>query len=155
MREIMQGEPDIDAAAARTIAAAMREVARADGPHPKEDALIAAFSADLPEGADTVDLGTIQSPAQREALLKSLVLVAFADGKVSDPERAVIQRYASALGVDAPALSAVFVDVASSLLSRFAGVRIWKEEVAGIGRQMGLSDAVIEEALKASAAEVG
>ena len=111
--------------------------------------------ADLPEGADTVDLGTIQSPAQREALLKSLVLVAFADGKVSDPERAVIQRYASALGVDAPALSAVFVDVASSLLSRFAGVRIWKEEVAGIGRQMGLSDAVIEEALKASAAEVG
>ena len=82
-----------------------------------------------------------------EAFLKSLVLVAYADGKVSNAERAVIERYAAALGSDAPTLSHIFIDVASSLLSRFAGVQIWRNEVSEIGRQMGLEDDAIEQAL--------
>lgn len=147
MREIMQNPVDLDADAAHTIAAGMRAVARADGTHPKEEALINAFEADLPPGPTEVDLSTLRDAAHKEAFLKSLVLVAYADGKVSDAERGVIEGYAAALGADTPSLTRVFADVASSLLSRFSGVQIWRHEVNEIGRQMGLADAAIEQAL--------
>ena len=147
MRDLMTGSVDLDAAAAHTITAGMREVARADGSHPKEEALIDAFEADLPGAGSAVELDALTTPAAREAFLKSLVLVAYADGGVSEAERTVIERYAAALGTPAPDLARIFVDVASSLLSRFSGVKIWRDEVAAIGREMGLNDPVIQDAL--------
>lgn len=150
MRSLMKGKADLDAAAAHTIAAGMREVAEADGAHPEELALIDAFEADLPAGGGTVDLDTLATPAAKEAFLKSLVLVAYADGGVSAAERAVIDRYAVALGADAPKLTSLYVEVASSLLSRFAGVTLWRDEVAAIGREMGLGDSAIDAALDPS-----
>lgn len=147
MRDFMQSQADLDAAAARTIAAGMREVARADGNHPKEEALIDAFEADLPPGDSEVDLSTLTDASAKEAFLKSLVLVAYADGRVSDVERAVIERYAAALGTEAPSLTRIFIDVASSLLSRFSGVKVWRDEVSSIGEQMGLPNEAIQEAL--------
>ena len=148
MRDLMSTPVDLDAAAARTIAAGMREVARADGTHPREEALIDLFEADLPAGASTVDLSSLTTAPAREAFLKSLVLVAYADGDISAPERAVIHRYASALGLDTAAIGSLFLDVASSLLSRLAGATIWRDEVANIGREMGLEESAIDAALR-------
>ncbi len=148
MRDLMSTPVNLDAAAARTIAAGMREVARADGTHPREEALIDLFENDLPPGASTVDLSALTDSAAREAFLKSLVLVAYADGEISAAERAVIHRHATALGLDTLAVGALFLDVASSLLSRLAGAKIWRDEVANIGREMGLPEAAIEAALR-------
>lgn len=148
MNPFMDQAAELDAAAARTIAAAMREVARADGDHPAEEKIIDAFIADLPPGPHTVDLSTIDTPLKREAFLKSLLLVAFADGQVSEAENALIHNYAVALGVSAPLLTRAVADVASALLSSFAGVQLFRDQVLALGEQLGLSKAQVGAALK-------
>lgn len=148
VRDLMSTPVDLSAAAARTIAAGMREVARVDGTHPQEEALLDLFEEDLPPGETVVDLTTLTDAPAKEAFLKSLVLVAYADGGVSAEERRVINGYAAALGMDTEALGTLFLDVAASLFSRLAGARIWKDEVAEIGREMGLPESAIQDALR-------
>ena len=97
----VKSEVDLDEAAARTFAAAMREVAARDGEHPEEVEIIDAFEAQLPSGAGEVDLSSLTTAAHKDAFLRSLVLVAFADGRVSGEERTVIARYADALSIPA------------------------------------------------------
>ena len=70
-------EVDLDAAAALTIAAAMREVALCDGEHPREVQLIDTFESQLPGPSSGVDLSTLTTEEHREVFLKSIVLVAF------------------------------------------------------------------------------
>ena len=143
----VSSEVDLDAAAAHTIAAGMREVAACDGTHPREAELIDAFEAQVPGARGEVDLSTLSTPAHQEAFLKSLVLVAFADGHVSDAERAVIGRYADALGLDGAVRTKAWTDVASSLLSVFSGVRTYRAQVVALGESMGLDSATIDRIL--------
>lgn len=139
---------DIDAATAHAIAAAMREVSRADGVHPAEEALIDAFLADLPpEGAGKVDLDALADPAHREAFLKSLLMVALADGELNDAELGVVKGYATKLGVSDAALHTLINDVGSYLLSAFHGVHVFRDEVVELGHRLGLDDAAIDRAL--------
>lgn len=140
-------EVDLDEAAARTFAAAMREVARCDGEHPEEAEIIDAFEAQLPAGGSTVDLATLTTDAHKDAFLRSLVLVAFADGRVSDEERAVIARYADALSIPADTRTAAWTDVASALLSVFSGVKTYRSQVVALGESMGLDQATIDRIL--------
>ncbi len=145
--DLMAGTVDLDAAAAHTIAAAMRAVARCDGEHPRELALIDAFESELPAGGGALDLGAITGAGAREAFLKSVVLVAYADGRVTTRERELIAGYAAELGVSDAELTAVWTDIASSLLSTFSGVRAYRDEVVSLGRSMGLDEATVAAAL--------
>ena len=140
----IDSEVDLDASAVHTFAAAMREVAACDGEHPRELELIAAFESQVPGPSGEVDLATLTTPAHREAFLKSLVLVAYADGQVTDAERAVITRYADALGVDSATRTKAWTDVASALLSVFSGVRTYRSQVVALGESMGLDRETID-----------
>lgn len=142
MREIMQAVVELDAAAAHAIAAAMRELAHADGSHPDEEALINAFEAELPP-VQSASLADVNTPEAREALLKSLVLVAFADGRMSDLERARIVRFAAEVGQTEEDVARATIDVAGAMLSNFEGVHVFREQVVALGRQLGLSDDMI------------
>ena len=146
MREIMN-QVDIDGTVAQTIAAAMREVAQADGNHPAEELIIDAFEAELPEGPHAVDLSVINTPELAEAFVKSLLLVAFADGAISDAEDQVINNYAVALGLSSIQLRRAISDVASAMLSSFAGVKLYKDQVVTLGKQLGLDHATVEQIL--------
>ena len=146
MPAIMERPANLDTAAAQTIAAAMREVARADGNHPREEALIASFAEGLPPGG-TVDLGTIRTAEQREAFVKSLLLVAFADGAVSPVEGSVIRGYIADLGLSESDLAQATSDVAQALLGQLSGAHIFRAAVVDLGRAMGLSDEAIEASL--------
>ena len=147
MLSLMDHALDLDAAAAQTIAAGMREIAAIDGTHAREDALIDAFASGLPSSASGVDLSTLPTDDHKEAFMKSLVLVAFADGQLSDGERAIIEQYASELGLEASAVTGIVTHVASVLLSKFAGVKVYRDQVAEIGRGLGLDDATISNLL--------
>jgi tellurite resistance protein len=146
--DLMQGTVELDAAAAHTIAAAMRAVAVCDGEHPREVALIQEFEAELPGGSSTLDLSTIQGEAAQEAFLKSVVLVAYADGRVTETERDLIASFARQIGIPEARLTATWTDIASSLLSSFAGVRTYRKEVVTIGKSMGLDEATIAAVLE-------
>ncbi len=145
--DLMSQSAELDAAAAHTIAAAMRAVARCDGEHPREADLIDRFESDLPGEATGVDLTVLQTDEAKECFLKSVVLVAYADGRVTTKERELIAGYAKTLGVPDAQLTATWTDIASSLLGTFAGVRTYRDEVVTLGRAMGLDQATIDEAL--------
>lgn len=102
-------ELEISADEARLIAAALQDIAGVDGTHGDEKELIQRLLREL--GAEP--LGTLQlpqmspdelapqllDPTLRMALLQCSLLLAMADGKVSEAERERILEYARALGV--------------------------------------------------------
>lgn len=141
------GDVDLDAAAAHTIAAAMREVALCDGEHPREVELIDTFESQVPGPSGSVDLSTLTTPEHREVFLKSIVLVAFADGNVSPEERRVVEGYANALGLDADTRARAWTEVASSLLSVFSGIQNYRDQVVLLGESMGLDRETIDRVL--------
>lgn len=143
MLEIMQKAIDLDAHSAHAIASAMRDVASVDGNHPQEMALIAAFEAELPPFAGRAGLDVLHTDAAKEALLKSLVLLALADGEISAPERKRMEEISAQVGLGAEALAKATVDVASAMLSQFEGVSLFKDQVYALGRKLGLDDAAI------------
>jgi len=145
MLSLVKGNVEVDAPAARAIALAMREVARADGEHPREEELIDSFEEGL-EG-DAAPLSDIVDPGVREVFLKSLIIVAVADGTVSDEESAVIRKYADHFGLGDPEISRCLADVASAMLSQLAGVQVFREQVVELGRGLGLDEFAIRAAL--------
>lgn len=146
MREIMTQIPPLDERAAACFAAAMREVASCDGDHPQEIAIIEQMEAAV-GSAGALDLAAINTPALREAFLKTLVLVAFADGDITEAERRLIADYADRLGVGDAEVGRAVLDVAQVLISQFAGVRVFRDRVVALGARMGLSADDIERAL--------
>jgi len=148
MKKLMHSVIKINDRAAYTLAAAMRVVARADGNHPAEEQLIDAFEQELPdEPTGEIDLSSINTPELKEAFLWSLVLVAFADGRVSDEEGQVIHDYAQRLGLSTKEVAKAVSDVAGMLLSNLSGVKIYKEQVLGLGRKMGLDEHTVQSIL--------
>jgi hypothetical protein len=139
---------ELDARAAWTIATAMREVANADGEHPNELALITAFEMELPPGAsDGVDLDALDTAEAKEVFLKSLVLVALADGRMSEEEVLIIRGYSSQLGLDEAALTDVIQQVSVMMLGQFAGVTHFRDQANAIGRALGLDEDTIDRVL--------
>ena len=143
----VSSEVDLDAAAAHTIAAAMREVALCDGEHLRELELIDTFESQVPGPSDGVDLSTLTTEAHREVFLKSIVLVAFADGQVSPEERRIVEGYADALQLDADTRARAWTEVASSLLSVFSGIQNYRSQVVALGESMGLDRGTIDRIL--------
>lgn len=156
MLDIIDTEIDLDADAVHTFAAGMRAVAAVDGRAPAEDALIEAFEADIP-GSPTAepDLGVLDSPQLKRAFLRSLVLVAFADGEMSQGERDMLRDYTGRLGLQESDLTAAVTHVASVLLSRFSGVKLYRDQVLAIGRELGLDEPTISQVLDSSVPAAG
>ncbi|MFT5582492.1 MAG: putative tellurite resistance protein B-like protein [Cognaticolwellia sp.] len=150
MRSIMKQMVQIDQSVGYALVQAMREVAAADGDHPRELLLIQSFEDELPAGnTDTVDLSVVNTSALKEAFIKSLVLVAFADMKLGDEETDVIRGYAQKLGLGEREVSRAISDVAAALLSNLAGVKQSRAQVEALGKAMGLDQFTIDEVLNA------
>lgn len=141
---------DLSDDAVYAMAIAMRDVARADGEHPRELALIAELTDGVEIGEGPADLSTLQGAAEQEVFLKSLVLVALADGEVSSEEGTVIQDYASKLGLGDREVARCITEVASVMLSRLRGVTAFRADVVAIGERMGLDSFSILHALEGS-----
>jgi uncharacterized tellurite resistance protein B-like protein len=89
---------------------AMREVARADGHETEsEDLLLDCAASALGLDVKHEDLAPIDEEevgraiadaTKRERLVQAMVVMAVADGEVTEPEAKIVRRYAKALGVD-------------------------------------------------------
>jgi tellurite resistance protein len=91
------------------IAAALRHIAELDGSHPAELEMIASFTAELEEElGEAVVLpasspeklaAQLTDPTTRTIAVQTCIMLALADGKISDTERGLIRQYAGALGL--------------------------------------------------------
>lgn len=141
---------DLDAAQAAFIARGMRQVATADGlVHQRELNLIAVFEAELPEDVPET-APDLSDEAVRETYLRSLILVALADGRVSDTERAAIVELAGAIDIAEASVDACVVAAKRRFLQVFAGVNIFRDAVVQVAGELGLPaselDALNQEA---------
>ena len=91
----------------------------------------------------------VNTPALKEAFIKSLVLVGFADMKLGEEETSVIRSYSQKLGLGEHELSRAISDVAAALLSNLAGVKQTRAQVEALGKAMGLDQFTIDEVLQA------
>ncbi|MEQ1502293.1 MAG: hypothetical protein ABMB14_08675 [Myxococcota bacterium] len=133
----------IDAPAAAAIARGMRAVARADGLiHQRELSLIASFEAELPAGEDGATATLTGSV--RAVYLRSLIMVALADGVISEAERVVIGELASEHGIPADEVEVETLSVKRRFLSTFAGVDVFRDAVVRVARDLGLPDAEVD-----------
>ena len=97
---------------AEAIVAALRDVAETDGVHDEELAMIAEFVEGLdkelgePEPTQLEKMTPeklalqIRDETVRLIAVQTCILLAMADGSISDKERAKVQAYATALGID-------------------------------------------------------
>lgn len=142
---------EISDKAARVIGLAMAEMARVDGMHENEARVLADYMADLGglplDDHTPPDLASLSGPQETEALIKSVLLVANADGSFSPEESALLDRYCHTLGVAPATRDAWRQEVAGMMLQAFGGLDSLQDQVADLGRELGLDDAMIDRIL--------
>jgi len=130
----------IDAESAAIIARGMRIVAGADGHlHPRELSLIASFESALPEGGEPS--GILRDEVSiRQVYVRSLVMLALADGRISEVEREAIGELCARQGIAADSVEAEILVVKRRFLSVFRGVSVFRDSVVRVARELGLPD---------------
>lgn len=133
---------------AAAIAAGMEAVARADGEqHSRELELIEAFARDLGPATEGTASKQLRGAA-REIYLRSLVMVAMADGVVSPEERSVIFDLAGRAGVEEAAIEAEILRVKRGFLRSYAEEHPLSHQVRRTARELGLDEADAEAVLR-------
>jgi tellurite resistance protein len=147
-------EIDLSAVEAETFARGLYAVARVDGVHERELALISDFY----QGAatDEANEGTVAaslermgvlgpkevaqvliSAPQRELFVKTALLLTWADGTVSDAERAKVDEFARALEVAPEKKAQLEAEVKDFLLRPLAGLAN-VNAVSAVAKKLGM-----------------
>jgi tellurite resistance protein len=130
-------ETEITAGQAEVIARGMLAVARAEkGMSEAELGLVKSFFADL-TGGDVHQLAALEratdvapdvvatalgSDTLAHLFLKSCILVGYADGDYTPPERSIVEGYAKALGIEQGVLQTLEQSVKEYLVGQLAGL---------------------------------
>ena len=135
----------LDEEAAAVIGRDMRLVAEADGIlHARELSLIEvymdAIGDKLPEGFEAIHTDEL-----KVTYLRSLVMVALADGKVSEEEHALIVDLCSNIGLTSAKVEEAIEEAKKEFMSIFSGLQLFRESMRGVGRELGLSDNEIDD----------
>jgi uncharacterized membrane protein YebE (DUF533 family) len=143
MMNWLEGDVDLDAASAAAIAKGMRAVAQADGSiHQRELSLIATFEAEIPSNGEPAD--SFASDAAKQAYLRSIIMVALADGVITDKEEQVIGELCDAYGIGRAQIHAETLEVKRWFLQAFSGVHIFRDAVVRVAKDLGLPDNEVE-----------
>ena len=140
MKEFFHKIP-MDRETASFFAAGLRQLAEVDGLHEKEIALIHAFEDGLDRVPCTFDLvgdHPLDTAEKRELFMRSAILLALADGDISEVEGELIGRYAHGLGIPVERLAELFRDVKVFLLSTFEDNTLFRDQAEQIGEELGL-----------------
>jgi hypothetical protein len=139
---------DLDKDTTVAIAIGMKEMAEVDDElHQNERVLIEGFLAELGEvDGQSVDFSLLSDPSVQDLFFRSLAMVALADGEIKQAEIDLLQAYIDRLGAKKTAQS-VIGEVGRRMLSRFAGVTVFREQAVALGRGLGLDESDIAEVL--------
>ncbi len=131
----MSAPVSLDLRQVQAIVRGMYRVAQADGAHERELVLMRGFyescRAEVSGLADFAEVvardldpaearAVISTPELREAFFRSCYLVAWADGRLSTEERAVLDALADVVGVERASLAAIAESVMDQLVGTIA-----------------------------------
>jgi hypothetical protein len=134
-------EIPMDRETASFFAAGLRMLAEVDGFHDAELALIGSFEGGLEVEATAFDLSgdhPLDTAEKAELFMRSAILLALADGGISEMEGELIGRWAHALSIPVERLADLFKDVKVYLLSTFEDSTLFREQAEKIGEELGL-----------------
>ena len=115
----------------------MNEVAKLDGVHDAEAVMLKQFYGACQDDAgaltnfselvngpfDIADASRVlETPERKAVFLRSCILLAYADGRYSQPERDKVRSFADGLGIPAGATLALEESVADQLLQNIARI---------------------------------
>jgi len=143
---------EISKESAAWMASGMRALASCDGFHTAELALVDEFERGLgidpTDGAD-FDARTcpFDSTQEREIFVRSLQLMALADGRKSSREGEWLDRTCDCLGIPEERRTELERDAKKFLLSSLSGVTAFRDQAVSVGESLGLSAEDIDEVL--------
>lgn len=143
---------DINQAEAAWIAQGMRALAACDGLSAAELAMVEEFEQEQSVGStatDDFDLAAspLRGEAQTDVFLRTLILLAHVDGRVTSREVAFLDEVCAKLSVSADQRATLEVDAKQFLLSSLAGVERYRAQAEAVGRSLGLTPEQIASAL--------
>jgi len=143
-------EIEVTQPAAEAMARGLYAVAHVDGLHEREESMVASFWAEVGGGAGALSelsRGTtitaaelkaaLSSPELGKMFVKTAILLAWADGKVSDGERKIIGEFATALGIPSGDFQKLEASVKEYLLGHLAPIQN-SEAVAAVAKKLSL-----------------
>lgn len=134
-------EIPLDGETASFMAAGLRQLAEVDGFHDRELALLDAFGDGLdvqPTAFDLTGDHPLDTSDKKELFMRTAILLALADGGISELEGDLIGRWANILGIPVERLAELFRDVKVYLLSTFEDSSLFREQAERIGDELGL-----------------
>ena len=139
------GMTELPEAQAAVIVAGMRLVARADGDvHENELAMIEELGEGLPMADPNTPLGSIET---KLLYIRSLGMLALADGVMSAPEVSLIREIADHQGLSHEQVDDALRAVKRAFFDNFAGVSVFADQAREIGLGLGLDSAEIDDIL--------
>ena len=138
-------EIDLNEQQAEAIARGLYTVAAVDGAHERELGLISEFYGGARSTAELERAGAVEPKAlaselgeraHRELFLKTALLLAYADGHVSDAERTAVDGFAKAFGFDQAAMKGLEAEVKDYLLRPLARLKN-VEGVSKVAKKLG------------------
>ena len=151
MRELLF-DVDINESEAAWIAQGMRALAACDGLAAAELALVEQFEQELGIGSTATDgfdptASPLRGVGQQSVFVRTLILLAHVDGRVSARETDFIDDVCRRLGIDEDQREELEIDAKKYLLSSLAGVEHFRAQAESVGRKLGLTDDQIAAAL--------
>ena len=135
----------IDASTAAVIAEDLRRIAEIDGHlHERELSLIAAFEREIPSSESSESV-VFESEEIRGAYLRSLIMLALADGEIADEEQALIFQLAEKRGISNEEVETATSNIKKEFFSIFAGVKLFRQSLMGLAEGMGMNASDVEE----------
>lgn len=135
----------IDAGTAALIAADLRRVAEIDGHlHARELSLIEAFEREIPTSTDA-PAEQFDSDEIRQAYLRSLIMLAMADGEIAEEERNLIVMLAAGHGLSEQDVESAIDTIKKEFLSIFSGVQLFRQSLMGLAEGMGIDAKDVDE----------
>jgi len=143
---------DINQAEAAWIAQGMRALAACDGLSAAELAMVEEFEQEQSVGSTATDdfdleASPLRGDAQKAVFLRTLILLAHVDGRVTSREVAFLDKVCEQLSISSEDRAALEVDAKKFLLSSLAGVEHYRDQAEAVGRQLGLTSEQIASAL--------
>ena len=135
----------LESALAALIAEDLRALAAVDGEvHEREQSLIEAFSMSIPEGAKPDD-AVLDTPHLQKTYVRSLVMLALADGDLTEDEHGLIVALAERRGVPRAEVDRIIEHLGVQFYGSLEAARAFRSELREAARASGLQQETIEE----------